>query len=420
MSENKQEVQQTETVEKDVDTADKPAEDVTVDAVAEQRPVGKKAGGGVIGLVVIVMLLGIAGGAAWYYQPIWPAPMKDWMASVFPDKEPVDLMAAPQAKGEQSDIAENQATDTYVLPAISNEKPAEPEQSAVEAEAEAVTEQSVSEQVTAVTSEPASETEVVSEQPGSKQVATDTTEPVTEVEEVTEQSVPELVATSASDSVAETNAVEDEPVAEQVVLAESVQAPEVASQPEADGSPETAGTDSSAVATAAASHAEKNAEVISVDAVADSTAAVVEDVVMEPASEVATATETTVVAPAAMPEMLKDEQVATEAPAKAAVTLQDARAAFWSRDLVRAEGLYLQLTIADAQNPDAWGELGNLYYLQAKWQQAAQAYTQAALQLIDKGDFRQAMFLQFIVRGLDHASAIRIHERFLALQAPVR
>jgi len=99
--------------------------------------------------------------------------------------------------------------------------------------------------------------------------------------------------------------------------------------------------------------------------------------------------------------------------------LTAARQAFWQRDLPKAEALYKQKIRNDNASANSWGELGNVYYLQAKWQQAAFAYTEAALFLLDKGDFPQALFLRYIVSGLDPEQVKRIDQRLRALQAPV-
>lgn len=98
-------------------------------------------------------------------------------------------------------------------------------------------------------------------------------------------------------------------------------------------------------------------------------------------------------------------------------SLAQARQAFWARDLTAAENLYHELLNREPAATDAWGELGNLYYGQAKWQQAAKAYTEAAIQLLDQGQYSQAMFLHYVVRGLDSAQAARIDEKMRAMQA---
>jgi len=133
------------------------------------------------------------------------------------------------------------------------------------------------------------------------------------------------------------------------------------------------------------------------------------------------ATETT--EPVAVPEMATDKSLekdkAVSSKENVVVDLAAARQAFWHRDLPRAEALYKQQIEIAKATADSWGELGNIYYLQAKWQQAASAYTEAALILLDKGDFPQAMFMRYIVVGLDPAQAKRIDEHVRALQAPV-
>ena len=101
------------------------------------------------------------------------------------------------------------------------------------------------------------------------------------------------------------------------------------------------------------------------------------------------------------------------------VDLADARQAFWQRDLPKAEALYKEQIKNSQVDADSWGELGNIYYFQAKWQLAATAYTEASLILLDKGDYPQAMFLRYIVMGLDPVQGKRIDERLQALQAPL-
>lgn len=103
-----------------------------------------------------------------------------------------------------------------------------------------------------------------------------------------------------------------------------------------------------------------------------------------------------------------------------AVDLAGARQAFWQRDLPKAEALYKEQIKNSQVDADSWGELGNIYYFQAKWQLAATAYTEASLILLDKGDYPQAMFLRYIVLGLDPVQAKRINERLQALQAPLQ
>ena len=96
--------------------------------------------------------------------------------------------------------------------------------------------------------------------------------------------------------------------------------------------------------------------------------------------------------------------------------LQQARQRFWQRDIAGAEAQYRKLASSRAATADIWGELGNIYYLQAKWPQAAEAYTEATLRLLDGGNFPQAMFMRNIVARLDVKQLKRIDEHWQALQ----
>jgi Tfp pilus assembly protein PilF len=115
---------------------------------------------------------------------------------------------------------------------------------------------------------------------------------------------------------------------------------------------------------------------------------------------------------------IRDDQVeaVTEQVVAEEMSLTEARQAFWARDMAKAERLYRKITKADEANISAWGELGNIYYLQSRWQDAAAAYTEAALRLVDKGDIPQAMYLQQLVSRLDGKQAQRIHERLTTQQ----
>ena len=97
--------------------------------------------------------------------------------------------------------------------------------------------------------------------------------------------------------------------------------------------------------------------------------------------------------------------------------LLQARQVFWSRDLASAEEHYQELLQQNPAVVEAWGELGNIYYARAKWQQAAEAYAEAAMQLLEQGQYTQAMFLHYIVRGLDQAQAQRIETKVHTMQS---
>lgn len=116
---------------------------------------------------------------------------------------------------------------------------------------------------------------------------------------------------------------------------------------------------------------------------------------------------------------IHDDQVDAVAAqvADGETSLAEARQAFWARDMAKAERLYQKITKVDAGNINAWGELGNIYYQQSRWQDAAMAYTEVALRLVETGDISQAMYLQHVVGQMDPAQAQRIHERLISQQA---
>jgi len=97
-------------------------------------------------------------------------------------------------------------------------------------------------------------------------------------------------------------------------------------------------------------------------------------------------------------------------------SIEDAREAFWDQDLAKAERVYRILTNTDDADIDAWGELGNIYYMQARWKEAANAYTEVALRLIDKKDMQQAAFFHYLVSQMDQEQSARINERLQNLK----
>lgn len=77
-------------------------------------------------------------------------------------------------------------------------------------------------------------------------------------------------------------------------------------------------------------------------------------------------------------------------PGTRAATRQDARRAFWDGRLSDAEAIYLQLLEIDSDDPDLFGELGNLYLAQGKDREAADAYYEAGVWLLQRGDRTRA------------------------------
>ncbi|MGB5717426.1 MAG: hypothetical protein WBN81_10060 [Gammaproteobacteria bacterium] len=82
-----------------------------------------------------------------------------------------------------------------------------------------------------------------------------------------------------------------------------------------------------------------------------------------------------------------------------------AREAFWLRDFELAEQQYRKLTQLEPDNPDGYGELGNMYFSQGKWDESAAAYYQAGTRLLNEGLVQEARQMVDVIRGLNGAQA---------------
>jgi len=91
--------------------------------------------------------------------------------------------------------------------------------------------------------------------------------------------------------------------------------------------------------------------------------------------------------------------------------LHRARQAYWNGSLAEAEKAYQELSELTSQDPNVFGELGNIYYAQGKWKQAGQAYYEAAIRLIDLNQPAQANYLLRIIQGLDAESADKLRQK---------
>lgn len=85
--------------------------------------------------------------------------------------------------------------------------------------------------------------------------------------------------------------------------------------------------------------------------------------------------------------------------------LAAAREAYWLRDYATAESKYRQLLALQPDNPDGYGELGNMYFSQGQWEQSAAAYFEAGTRLVKEGQLEQARQLVDVIRGLDGSQA---------------
>ena len=133
------------------------------------------------------------------------------------------------------------------------------------------------------------------------------------------------------------------------------------------------------------------------------------------------------VAPVAIesqPESMADDETRVPVPgslepaaASSYELLAAAREAFWLRDYETAENKYRQLIVMEPDNPDGYGELGNMYFSQGKWEQAATAYFDAGTRLVAEGQLEQASQLVEVIRGLDGSQADELNELITAAQA---
>ncbi len=94
--------------------------------------------------------------------------------------------------------------------------------------------------------------------------------------------------------------------------------------------------------------------------------------------------------------------------------LIDARNAFNKGNISTSEKLYLELTRLEQDNPDAFGELGNVYYSQGKWDKAGQAYYEAAVRLIAEGHYNQVSYLQQVISGLNAEYAEKLSQQIMS------
>ena len=197
-------------------------------------------------------------------------------------------------------------------------------------------------------------------------------------------SVTEEPAASTESTDQAADELNDEPgttVGDSLAAATEETAPEVVAPAEAETPPE----ETEAVAT----------EVTPVEAAAT----VAED--PEPTPEITPAAE-----PLAAPEQEKAPQTvadtATETPYE---VMAKARESYWLRDFEAAEQHYRKLTQIDPDNPDGYGEMGNMYFSQGKWDEAAAAFYEAGTRLVKSDHLVQAQQLVEVIRGLNGPQA---------------
>jgi tetratricopeptide repeat protein len=85
--------------------------------------------------------------------------------------------------------------------------------------------------------------------------------------------------------------------------------------------------------------------------------------------------------------------------------LAAAREAFWLHNYDDAEKNYHALIELEPQDPDAYGELGNMFFSQGRWEEAAAAYYEAGVRLVKEGRPEPARELVNVIRGLNGKQA---------------
>jgi len=85
--------------------------------------------------------------------------------------------------------------------------------------------------------------------------------------------------------------------------------------------------------------------------------------------------------------------------------LAAAREAYWLHDYEGAENHYQLLIQLEPDNPDWYGELGNMYFSQGQWQQASAVYYEAGVRLLNDGKVLQARQMVDVIRGLNGVEA---------------
>jgi len=91
--------------------------------------------------------------------------------------------------------------------------------------------------------------------------------------------------------------------------------------------------------------------------------------------------------------------------------LRHARELYWKNQFEEAESAYLKLAEHAPQNPDVFGELGNVYYSQGKWKRAAYTYNKAVLLLVDLKQIKRADHLLRFIQSIDAEAAAELRQK---------
>jgi Tetratricopeptide repeat len=120
--------------------------------------------------------------------------------------------------------------------------------------------------------------------------------------------------------------------------------------------------------------------------------------------------------PATVAEMQSGDRESAQSPpgstgkVKPYELLAAAREAYWLHNYDDAEKNYRALTELEPQNPDGYGELGNMYFSQGRWEEASAAYYEAGIRLIGEGRLDPARELVTVIRGLKGQQADELNK----------
>ncbi len=95
--------------------------------------------------------------------------------------------------------------------------------------------------------------------------------------------------------------------------------------------------------------------------------------------------------------------------------INKARQVYWQGKYKESIGYYKQAIKLIPENPEAYGELGNLYYSQGEWQKAGESLYQSASRLLDNGLTGKVYHLLTIIRGLKPERAKELENRLKKL-----
>jgi len=114
------------------------------------------------------------------------------------------------------------------------------------------------------------------------------------------------------------------------------------------------------------------------------------------------------VAPIAAPGVAPSAQPAPKLTAAEQKELMAARSAYWHHDIPAAISSYQSLIHQQPDAAFAYGELGNVYYMNGERLKAAQSFEQAAMLLIQQGQSARAATLIPVLGALDPTLAQKV------------